>query len=263
MNDNFTSSSGTITAAARVTMSGSVQQITDVSPTSFCVDLVSLVTLDAIGAEWGASADIANSYFLNFTLTTESVMDLSEPLNVGNSSTQDQCYLRSADFSTSIPLPCFDDGSFDQSFTLGPGILLFIASRPTHYSVVLRGDQRDNGPIGTDCRLYTNSRTEVGRFPSSVSASCRLGLCVSRKTWASLSERTDDKRRANLSHKLKNEGRTNRRSRPVGSQPVACAASFNSNNSCATEGQSLAQFAKVGRFADHAVDVRGNVSLGN
>jgi hypothetical protein len=38
-----------------------------------------------------------------------------------NSSTQDQCYLRSADFNTSIPLPCFDDGSFDQSFTLGPG----------------------------------------------------------------------------------------------------------------------------------------------
>jgi hypothetical protein len=121
MNDNFTSSSGTVTAADRVTMSGSVQQITDVSPASFSVDLETLVTLDAIGAEWGASADIANSYFLNFTLTTESEMHLSEPLNVGNSSTQDQCYLRSADFNTSIPLPCFDDGSFDQSFTLGPG----------------------------------------------------------------------------------------------------------------------------------------------
>jgi len=119
--DNFTSSSGTITAADRVTMSGSVQQITDVSPTSFSVDLETLVTLDSIGHEWGASADIANSYFLNFTLTTESVMHLSEPLNVGNSPAQDQCDLRSADEKTYIPLPCFDDGSFDQSFTLGPG----------------------------------------------------------------------------------------------------------------------------------------------
>lgn len=118
--DNFTAS-GSVTAADRVTLSGSVQQNTTVSSDSFSVDMESLTTLDAIGAEWGARVDIQNSYSLTFTLTTESVMHLSEPSNVGNSQQQEFCFFEGPDSNPKIPLPCFDGGSFDQSITLGPG----------------------------------------------------------------------------------------------------------------------------------------------
>ncbi len=117
---NFTSS-GSVTAADRVTLSGSVQQITSVSADSFSIDMESMATLDAMGAEWGATVDIKNGYDLSFTLTSESVMHLSEALNVGNSHEQEFCFFDGSDFNPYILLPCFDGGSFDQSITLGPG----------------------------------------------------------------------------------------------------------------------------------------------
>ncbi len=113
--DNF-SASGSVTAAGRVTLSGLVQQTTDVSPTSFSVDLQTLATLGATGLQWGASVNITNSYFLQFTLTTESLMHLSE---FGNSFSPQICLLYGANLDPSIP--CLDGGSFNQSFTLGPG----------------------------------------------------------------------------------------------------------------------------------------------
>jgi len=117
--DNFTASA-TTTAADRVTLSGSVEQNTDLSATGFSADLETLVTLDALDVEWGANVEISNIYYLDFTLTTASLAHLSEPLNVG-SNTEELCFLDNADFSLYIALPCFDGRSFDQSFALGPG----------------------------------------------------------------------------------------------------------------------------------------------
>jgi hypothetical protein len=119
--NNFTAS-GSVTADDRVTLSTSVQQITDVSPTSFSVDLQSLATVDAFGAEWGAGTNggpaplILNAVYLDFTLTTESGMDLTE---LGGFSAGDSyCSLNNTDLSVNISLPC---RTSDQFFLLGPG----------------------------------------------------------------------------------------------------------------------------------------------
>lgn len=123
--DDFTTS-GISDPTSRVVMSGFAQQVTTVSPTSWNVDLETLATLDAAGAEWGADVNISTSYFLSFTLTTESVMHLTETVNVGSPPSDgylpnDVCFLDNTDSSIYISLPCFNNGSFDQSFTLGSG----------------------------------------------------------------------------------------------------------------------------------------------
>jgi hypothetical protein len=45
----------------------------------------------------GDGAILSNYYFLDFTLTTESVMHLSEPVNVGNGQVG-LCYLAGTNF---------------------------------------------------------------------------------------------------------------------------------------------------------------------
>ena len=47
--DNFPASGSVSADRSRVTLSESVQQITDVSPTSFSADLQTLITVDAFG----------------------------------------------------------------------------------------------------------------------------------------------------------------------------------------------------------------------
>jgi hypothetical protein len=116
--DNF-SASDSVTADNRVTLSTSVQQITDVSANSISVDLQSLATVDAFGAEWGAGYNggppplILNAYLLDFTLTTESGVFLT---GLGECSGGNGCYLENGDGSINIPIT-----SGNQSFTLGPG----------------------------------------------------------------------------------------------------------------------------------------------
>ena len=60
----------------RVILSGSVDDNTLATSDSVNADLETSVTADAIGAQWGATAEMANRYGLGFTLTTQSVLHL-------------------------------------------------------------------------------------------------------------------------------------------------------------------------------------------
>ena len=115
--DNFTIS-GSVTAASRATLSASAQQITDVSPNNISVDLQEVATTDVLGAEWGAGAEdnaplMLSSYFLDFTLTTESSIQVTK--TGCSSGVYTLCVLDNSDGSINIPLT---NGGL---FTLEPG----------------------------------------------------------------------------------------------------------------------------------------------
>ncbi len=115
--DNFMAS-GSVTADNRVTLSASVQQITEVSPNSLSVDLQESATVDAFGRGWGVGPAMGtgpllmNSYQLDFTLTTESLVNTG-----GCSSPQSSCFLNNADSSIFIVLT-----DANQSFSLDRGM---------------------------------------------------------------------------------------------------------------------------------------------
>lgn len=116
--DNF-SASGSETASARITLSGMAQQITTTSPSSLSADLETSFGVDAIGAEWGADVFLGNSYLLSFTLTADSLVQLSDQLT-GDLYLKGTCLLEGQSLTSSISIPC-SAGSFDQSLILASG----------------------------------------------------------------------------------------------------------------------------------------------
>ena len=63
--------------SGRVTMSGSINDATTATSDNVTAELDTSVTVDALGAHWGAVAQMSNHYELNFTLTTESTSALA------------------------------------------------------------------------------------------------------------------------------------------------------------------------------------------
>ena len=70
-------SASTTTDDERVSLSGSIQQTTSTSTTSIGVDLQTSTTVDAAGGAWAADFESSDVYEVTFTLTTESLMDLT------------------------------------------------------------------------------------------------------------------------------------------------------------------------------------------
>ncbi|HTR38629.1 MAG TPA: hypothetical protein VMH80_22135 [Bryobacteraceae bacterium] len=63
--------------SGRVTMSGSVNNATTMTSNNVTAELDTSVTVDALGAHWGACAQLSDHYELKFTLTTESTSALA------------------------------------------------------------------------------------------------------------------------------------------------------------------------------------------
>jgi hypothetical protein len=64
------------TAGRSISIIGQTQLTTEATSTGFTVDQTETSTFDATGAEWGAEIYVVNGLSFDFTLTTESVMDL-------------------------------------------------------------------------------------------------------------------------------------------------------------------------------------------
>ena len=92
-----------------------IRQTTAVTSSSLSIDLLSQFLVDRpFGGEWGARADLSNSYGLGFTLTTESLMLVTNQLTGTLSS--DLPYLTGTGIGSQIYIP------LDQTtFMLGPG----------------------------------------------------------------------------------------------------------------------------------------------
>lgn len=60
----------------RVSLTGSIVDTTTVTPQSVHADVETVITVNAAGAEWGATANLSGTYSLSFTVTTESLLHL-------------------------------------------------------------------------------------------------------------------------------------------------------------------------------------------
>jgi|SRR5579871_1057336 len=127
----FTASGSTSADEQRVSMSAFVQQITTASPTSISVDLLSSASVDALGAEWGARFSLVNSDTFEWTLTTESLMNLTTQVTESDSPNYSPCFVlmsvgpKGASFFLSA---CEPELIPNQSFIVAAGTYTLIAS---------------------------------------------------------------------------------------------------------------------------------------
>lgn len=125
----ITSGSGTASftdiTGRRASLTGQVEQTIDATASSFSLDALETVSVSAVGFEWGGSATLRDDFNLTFTVTTESMLNLTGVVSspFGDPFFRDLIYngsLSNPETGFSFPFPdAF--GTLDSRLMLDPG----------------------------------------------------------------------------------------------------------------------------------------------